>query len=172
MNGRKAKQDLHMTDIPTLAWTNQRSVLSYDRLHRRPMHESIRRVKGGSRAGRGWHADRTKEGSLLYNKRKREGKRKKGFAKQVWSENSREESWPIEWCYDTTTFLLRTPTKRAGRSTYCAAGRLGSVKWPCCRRTALDFTGYFYNSEPSFHHNSSVPDLLYPAPFCIVPRCP
>lgn len=112
-----------MTDIPTLARTNQRSGLSYDRLRRRPMLEGIRRVKGGSRAGRGWHAERTKEGSLLYNRRKREGKRKKGFAKRVGSENSREESWPIEWCYDTTTFLLRTPTERAGRSTHGAADR-------------------------------------------------
>lgn len=136
MKWRKAKRDLHMTDIPTLASTNQRNGLSCDRLRRRPIQESIRRVRGGSRAGRGWHAHRTKEGSLLYNRRKREGKRKKGFAKRrVGSENSREESWPIEWCYDTTTFLLRTPTERAGRSTNGAAGRLWLEKWPCCRRT-------------------------------------
>lgn len=97
-----------MTDIPTHAPTNQRVGLSYDRLRRRPIWESIRRVKGGSRSGRGWHADRAKEGSLLYNRRKREGKRKKeGVCK------AREESWLTEWCYETTTSLLRTPTERA-----------------------------------------------------------
>lgn len=43
------------------------------------------------------HADRTKEGSLLYNRRKREGKRKKErVCERERRAKSREESWPTE----------------------------------------------------------------------------
>lgn len=100
-----------MTDIPTHASTNQRVGLSYDRLRRRPIWESIRRVKGGSRSGRGWHADRAKEGSLLYNRRKREGKRKKERVCEAREESEIEgrvvANWMMLWDNDfftTNTF--------------------------------------------------------------------